>query len=81
MIMTHKKELYIEIAGVCGTGKSTVAYAIGNILKAHGMKVIVLDDQYDDSEITPESIERNLTAIGSSGEVVIRSRQLMQKTL
>jgi uridine kinase len=75
------KHINIEIAGECGTGKTTIAHTIGNILKANGMKVIVLDDEFNDAAITPENLNRNLKAIGTNGEVTIRCRQVMRKCL
>lgn len=75
------KDIYIEIAGTAGVGKTTIAHKIGRILKSHGMNVTVLDDQYDDSKVTDEAIERNLGAIGKKGRVIIRSKQLQRTVI
>ena len=77
------KNIYIniEVAGECGTGKTAVAYAIGHILKAHGMQVAIYDDYLDDDPVTPEIVDRNLTAIGTSGNVMIHTRQVKRTTL
>lgn len=73
------KTVYVEIAGECGTGKTTIAHALKNVLKSHGMSVTVLDDEFNDDAVTPEKIDRNLSAIGHKGSVIIRSRQLSRK--
>lgn len=77
------KNIYIniEVAGEYGTGETTIAYAIGHILKSHGMQVAIYDDYLDDDPVTPEIIDRNLTTIGTSGNVMIHTRQIKRTTL
>ena len=78
---TKKTYINIEIAGECGTGKTTLANKIGAILKEYGMTVSILDiDEYGLNS-TPEEIDRNLKAIGENGECEIRCRQLLRRVL
>ena len=80
--MSEKATVFIKIAGLCATGKTTIACKLARALKAQGIDTEVweFDDSYQD-DITDEAIDRNLKALSPKIRVIIQTEQMKRHCL
>lgn len=67
------KKLKIQIIGTVGSGKTTIAKKIEQILNTYGISTTVKDDYYD--KVSPEQAYLNLRCMHGDLEVEIETVQ------
>jgi adenylylsulfate kinase-like enzyme len=79
--MKEKHTVFVRVAGVCGTGKTTIAVKLGRALKALGIDAEVWEHDNSWDNLTDEEVERNLKALAPKISVVIQTEQMNRHVL
>jgi len=72
------KNLSITIKGRSNTGKSTIAYAIFQILRENGFDVEIKDDDYNIYDIQGMNIDKAIEAVKKNTIIKIETAQVYQ---
>ncbi len=79
--MKEKQTVFVRVAGLCGTGKTTIGVKLGRALKAAGIDAELWE--YDNSfeKLTDEEVDRNLKALAPKISVIIQTEQMKRHVL
>jgi len=74
------QKLTIDIRGCCGSGKTTLAAALRNLLEANGHNVIVHDSEtFEDERPFPMPVVPQLQRIGPR-DITITTTQIQRRS-
>lgn len=73
----EENEIKVMVIGGVGSGKTTIATHLSNVLKMSGYRVTMVDELFNDPPLTYNEIERNREALQKKGlKIVVETNQV-----